>query len=32
MHIQIVLNRIRVGKDFFILAQIKADDVANVMK
>ena len=32
MHIQMVLNRMSVGNDFFILAQIKADEVAKVMK
>jgi hypothetical protein len=32
INIQIVLNVISVGNDFRILAQIKADDVANVKK
>jgi hypothetical protein len=32
MQIQIVLNKINVGNDFLIDAQIKADDVANVKK
>jgi hypothetical protein len=30
--IQIVLNMIRVGKDFFMLAHINNDDVIRVMK
>lgn len=32
IQIQIVLNSIRVGKLFLILAHIKADDVAKVKK
>jgi Cu/Ag efflux protein CusF len=32
IQIHIVLNKINVGNDFFIDAQIKADDVANVKK
>ena len=32
MIIQIVLNTINVGKDFFILAQINNDDVVSVRK
>jgi hypothetical protein len=32
MQIHIVLNKINVGNDFFIDAQINADDVANVKK
>ena len=30
--IQIVLNTIKVGNDFLILAQIKSDDVVSVKK
>jgi Cu/Ag efflux protein CusF len=32
MQIHIVLNKINVGNDFLIDAQINADDVANVKK
>lgn len=32
MQIHIVLNRINVGKDFLMEAQIKDDEVANVKK
>ena len=32
MQIQIVLNKINVGNDFLIDAQINADDVINVRK
>jgi hypothetical protein len=32
IQIHIVLNKINVGNDFFIDAQINADDVANVKK
>jgi hypothetical protein len=32
IQIHIVLNKINVGNDFLIDAQIKADDVANVKK
>jgi hypothetical protein len=32
IQIQIVLNKINVGSDFFIDAQINVDDVANVRK
>jgi hypothetical protein len=32
IQIQIVLNKINVGNDFLIDAQINADDVANVKK